>query len=315
MAEKLKELGTILADATHALVTAYRLDGSWEEAVQLIEAVLQVDAEPPSRAMLQIQMSDMLIKWAHYERAGALLHDALNIAKTHQNQDLLSEALFQQGELLYCLRMLRKEGAYEKALDYHQQALVLRRQGNNQPGIVDSMSRIGVLHERMKDQDKALECYEEALELAEKIDYLPGLNRSLMHIATYHQQKGYLQQALEQFQMSLEVSEAAGDIDGVMFGLGNLGQILYRVNKDADEALPYIKEALELAEKIDHRLAIWVMAIRTGDIYADNDNPFDAKKYYQQAYDTAYVSRLSVLEEPVSVKLNSIKNKIKNQPE
>lgn len=285
--------GNQLIDATLEIGSHYRVIGRWNDAVQLYKSALLVDAEPEKQAEVKIVLSDILIKRAEYDRAENLLQEAQ--ASLQNNDDLLSDILFFQGEIIYFRKMLLDDGGYDSSIERHKQALELRQSIGAKIKVSESMGRLGVLYERKQEHDIAAGWYHDAISLSGEIGDTSGKVRALTHLAFRKQAKGEMDEALSMFQEALDIAQAENQADSLIFNIGNLALHRYRMNQDFEQAIEGIQESYTIARKLDHKLASVIMAKRLGDIYSEHAEAEKSQRYYQEALEIAEQAQLPVL--------------------
>lgn len=307
-----KDLTTIAHDLAQAMVEiakTYRFVGKWYEAVAILESGLVVDElSNHDRAALQTALAGFLIKHANYDRAEQLLSAAHENLKGVDDPSLEADTLYESGELVYFQTWLHDFGTYATAQDYHQRALDIRKASGDDIGVINSLGRIGILYERDGDMDKALEIYEEAIALSEKINYLLGKKRPQTHIGSYHQRNGDLETALKYYETALEISQTVGEVDGIMFGLNNVGQAIFRLRNDIDGALDYLNQALEIAEKIGHQVAIFVNNLRLGMVYTGAGAVDKARASYEKSAAVAEACGFKALQEHAMEQMTALES-------
>ena len=230
-------------------------------------------------APLQILLAGILTKRGALERATKLLDKAL---AANPDDKTRADALYNMGEVAYVRRFMREEGEWQTALDYHNQALDLRRAIPDPRGQCHSMSRIGIIYERQDDDDTAQDYYQQVIELADSIPYPLGKTRPYTHIAAYLLRQDDTAAALDYFQKCLAISEEDGQADVLLFSTANVGMGLLRHNNDVEGVLERLDQAVSMAETLDHRLAMGIMYYRIGKIYTETDQPERARMAYEQ---------------------------------
>lgn len=281
--KQLKKLADVLID----LAYKYKLTGHWNKARELIQFGLKSDISIIAKTELQIIMAEILLKQANFAQAEELLASAQEIAEKEDNQLLLGRINYWKGEKHYIYSFMMEEGDYQTALEYHNKSLIIREQINDQKGMTHSLSRIGVIYERQNDYETAMEFHNKALKIGKKIRYPLGTERPLTHLGAYQERKGNLQEALKYFQQAMKIYEKYSDEEGRSFGLRNLGAVIFKINKDRDEYRKYLEEALIVAEKVGHKIAICFMNFSLGMFYREIDDKKRAIEIFQNLIEIA----------------------------
>jgi len=131
----------------------YELTGEWEKAKEIIEEGVNSKITNEEKAKLQVILAYILLRQAFFDQAKQLLESAEKVAKKVVNKELLGKIYYQYGELAYINCFMREIGDYQQVLEIHKKALAIREEIKDQKGITHSLSRIGVIHERLGDFD------------------------------------------------------------------------------------------------------------------------------------------------------------------
>jgi tetratricopeptide (TPR) repeat protein len=277
-----EDLVTQLAEAVCRIAHSYERSGRPHDAVQLLESALafgEQDQHPRDRALLMATLGGIIWKRGCFAQAFALLQKARRLAMAADYKPALACALYHLGELAYVRFFLMQEGGLEDAFDYHECCLVLRQEMADLPGITLSLSRLGALHEWLRDYDRALAYHQQAVQLALEIDYAPGLVRPYMHMGGSHRRKGNLRTALAFYQKALDISQEAGIQEDVVFGLLNVGLAEYRLARDPKVAEECFRRALGMAEQLDFKMAVGRACRELADLYASERDGRRAVRY------------------------------------
>jgi tetratricopeptide (TPR) repeat protein len=183
-----------------------------------------------------------------YAEADSAASAAVQFAKASEDPRLLADALELSGRVMYSRRINLAEGDYEEPLRLSTEALALRRKAGDVRGMVESMFRVGLIHERKGEGEQAIAIYEEAMRLAGNDHPLERSNLA-RHLGYQYQRRGDLDRALELFQQSLALREEAGFTLTRPPALNSIGD-LYRRKKDYGKAMEYGRRALAEAERL-----------------------------------------------------------------
>lgn len=239
---------TGLAIAVSSAARRYEMLGHTQKAIQLLGAILEFadpGGSPVGRALLMADLGGIVWKQGHYNKALELLTEAKTLAEKAGDRLILATALYHLGELAYVKVFMMQAGELEEALAYHEQCLALRREIADRPGMTLSLSRIGVLHERMQKYDVALAYHDQAVEMASAIDYPFGTIRPYTHIGGSHRRNGDLHMALTFYQKALDISRKVGSHEDIVFGSINVGWTTYCLHGDSETALDCFQGALK----------------------------------------------------------------------
>jgi tetratricopeptide (TPR) repeat protein len=183
-----------------------------------------------------------------YAEADSAASTALRFAERSGDRRLLGDATELVGRVLYSRKINLDQGDYEQPLLRFRRSLELRRAAGDTRGVVESLFRVGLIHERRDESAQAIALYEEALALA--ADRYP-LERSNLarHLAYQRQGQGDLDGALRLFVESLELRERAGFVLTRASALTSIAD-LHRRKGDHGRALEYGSRALKEARRL-----------------------------------------------------------------
>jgi tetratricopeptide (TPR) repeat protein len=201
-----------------------------------------------------------------YDEADTAAAKALKQARRSGDARLLADALDLAGRVLYSRRINLAEGDYEKPRSYFQEALELRRKAGDTRGVVESLFRVGLIHERKDQADEAIATYQEAMRLA-GANYPLERSNLARHLAYQYQGRGALDKALELFRQSLTLREQAGFELTRPSALNSIGDV-YRRMKEYERAMEYNRRALAEAERLEAPRFMVMALISIGDTHA-----------------------------------------------
>ena len=273
-----------LVDAIREAAIQLEHDGRAAKAVRLLKELLKTGDShvlPIEKARLRAALGGMVWKQGHVAKARVLAADAVRLAEECGSSAALSEALFTLGEVTYLEAAYMARGELADAMAHHLRALDIRRQLGDRRGESLSLSRIGVIYERMEQHDEARTCYEEALAIAEESDFPEGMSRPYVHIGVAKDRAGDVKGALDDYRRSVVAVRRAHDAHALAFDLCNVAWAAYRLDGDLETALELLREALEVAEGMRTKLAELRVHQVSGDVYAAAGRSDDARREYE----------------------------------
>jgi tetratricopeptide (TPR) repeat protein len=280
------EHGNYLYSAVSRIAKEFRMEGDWQRAAQLYEAALLVRADAIQLVRVQIGLSELLIKWAHYDRANSLLSLAYRTATEEDELSLRGEALYYLGDVHYYRQTLRGDSSHSLALDFHQQAHDLFQAIDEKERVADAMWRIGTVKEAQKERDAAAEWYQKAIDYAQSINYEAGIGAPKMFLAAL-KRRDDMDNARKEFEEALLFSQKSNDLEEVAIAALYLGRHLVLMEQDLDAALDYMHKARVLAEQLGHVWIMWASYTRIGDYHVQQKNVNEARTHYHQALSIA----------------------------
>jgi len=275
-----------LVEAIREVAIRLEHDGRSAEAVRLLKRLLEVGNShllPVEKARLWAALGGMVWKQGSVAKARVLAADAVKLATKCDSPEALAEALFSLGEVAYIEAAYMGRGELGDAMAHHQRALEIRREAGDRRGESLSLSRIGVIHERRDEHDEARACYEEALRIAGELDFPEGMSRPFVHIGAAKERAGDLSGALADYRRSVAAVRRAHDVHALTFDLCNVASAAFRLDDELEPALELLREALELAEGMEFKLAELRVHQVTGEVCASAGRPEDARREYEAA--------------------------------
>ena len=187
-----------------------------------------------------------------------------------------AQLLPNQPEILDTLgRTLQQLGEWDRALTYHQRALNLFQQTNNEIGIAKARLNIGDVNNRRGELAEAHHQYHQVLTLAAKTKHLEVYAAALLGIGEIQTKQGNYPTALNRL-VNFEGNEQL-----VKYYL-NIA-ITYERMGNPIRAQTYHNLALRLAKEIGDQVSEAAALMGLGTIYWDQNNLIQTLSYYQQA--------------------------------
>jgi CHAT domain-containing protein/Tfp pilus assembly protein PilF len=151
-------------------------------------------------------------------------------------------------------------GEKQKALEFYNQALTLRRAIGDSPeerlrqrgGEATTLNNIGRVYSALGEKQKALEFYNQALPLYHGMSDWEGEATTLNNIGRVYDDLGEKQKALEFYNQALPLRRAVGDQGGEAVTLNNIGGI-YEDLGEKQKALEFYNQALILRHAVGDR--------------------------------------------------------------
>jgi adenylate cyclase len=162
---------------------------------------------------------------------------ALKLLKDSHQIKTTADILDFMGELESSL------GNQRSALEYHEQALSLWRELNDQARIAASLLNSGISYWHLSHYDKALQYCLDALKLFEQLKYTKGIADALHNIGIIHDLLFKYDSALEYHHQALNLRTEIGDHRGIADSLNNIG-IIHYFQTEYDKALAYLNKAI-----------------------------------------------------------------------
>lgn len=268
------------------LTAAYHSDGRWKAACQLLEQGIKLADKSAEnklcKATYQNQLADILWKQGSIQQAQYLSESAKTIAEIALDQVTVANSLYNLGEIAYIQHFLMGKEQLDLVFKFHYEAYTIRQEVQDIVGIIQSLSRLGVLHERNQEYSTALNYYQKSIQIAENTNHQHAMTRALNHIGVYYRRNDDLPNALTFFQRSLSINQSNENMELVVFALDLVGEALYDLNQDFEEAYAYFHQALEIAKLLDFKLAIIRTLFLIGNLYSKIGKTNEAIDAYEQ---------------------------------
>jgi two-component system, cell cycle response regulator len=288
--ERLRELGgAARIPVLVELTTALRQEAPARALEHGREALALLDEHPDPLArvsvlnemgwayMVQGQHAEAV---AHAEQGRALaeqVQDGPGLARAYNNLGVMARsrgepvaaiALFERALALQRRHGLRREEAgslnnlgvahgfdladYGTALDYHLQALEVRRGLGDQQDLALSFNNIGVIYARLGERERAVEHYQQALQIRRALGVKSRVAGTLHNLGDLYIDFGEWEAALRHHEEALALREETGDRQGRLLSLIALGRVRHELG-EVEVAGRLLADALQLAGQLGAR--------------------------------------------------------------
>jgi CHAT domain-containing protein len=136
----------------------------------------------------------------------------------------------------------------QKALDYFNQALLLKRAVGDRSGEARTLNNIGRVYADLGERQKALDYYNQALPILHAIGDRSGEARTLTNVGVVYYTSGE-QKALDYYKQALPLLRAIGDRSTEAVTLGNIAISEREIGK-LNNALAHIEAAIAILEAL-----------------------------------------------------------------
>jgi tetratricopeptide (TPR) repeat protein len=166
-------------------------------------------------------------------------------------------------------------GDYQKALEYLEQSLKIRREIGDKAGEGTTLNNFGLIFSRKGDYQQALEYYQQSLKIQREIGDKKNEGGLLNNISQIFKARGDYQKALSYLEQSLKIWREIGNKAGEGTTLNNLATTAY-AGGDYQKALEYLEQALKIAREIGDKK-------NEGGLLNNISQIFQARGDYQKA--------------------------------
>jgi len=229
----------------HELGTSSRELGSVEDAVQFLQAALDVNSETEDslKASTLHELAILKANQGDVEGAIALYQQSLEIKERIGNAQGKAATLHQ-------LAMLKaNQGEVEGAIALYQQVLEIDERTGDAQGKAATLHQLAILKANQGEVEGAIALYQQSLEINERIGNAQGKAATLHCLAILKANQGEVEGAIALYQQSLDIKERIGDAQGKAATLNQLGRL--KANQgDVEGAIALYQQSLEIKERI-----------------------------------------------------------------
>jgi tetratricopeptide (TPR) repeat protein len=201
--------------------------------------------------------SDYLSLWGYYARLVELRE---GLAGQLTEADLQTGNLSRLGYIYHAL------GQYERAIQFHEQALVMARQIGQRQVEGSILGNLGREHRALGQYERAMQLYEESLAIARETGDRQREASQLGRLGWAYRILGQIERAIELYEEALTVAREIGNRQQEGYHLGCLG-IAYADLGQADQAIELQEQALAIAQEVQDRRSEGVWPGYIGLVY------------------------------------------------
>jgi CHAT domain-containing protein/Tfp pilus assembly protein PilF len=267
-----------------------------ETCFQQILADPQVDEELRARVFNSQGVFDD--EQGRYDRALARYQESLATYERLGDKD-------RQGRTLKNISVTWiKLAEYEQALEAAQRSLTLFRE-LDEPGYIGrSLNELGQIYTAQGHWEEAIACYRESLVIWERSRDARRRGIIYGNLAEVYHYQGKYQDAATYYEKALAIVRQPEIRDRVMETeiLCNLG-FLHQTQGELGAAGGFYREALALAQEIEHLPFQGQIRYRQGTLHQDRGNTVEAEREYQRSIHLIETMRLGLESEEVKISM------------
>ncbi len=191
---------------------------------------------------------------------------------------------FEIADILDRLAMFlsNKENEFERALEYANESMLLRREIGNDNFTAQTLNRLGILHRYGGKYDEALTFYQEALDLVAKFNNKDLIAILRNNIGGIKDSFGNLNEALDHYAVALKLSEETNNKNMIAIGYHNIASV-YRSRGELDPALDNFKQALEYLQEQGYQAPISSCLNNIGLVYYNKGDLKKASEFIEKS--------------------------------
>jgi serine phosphatase RsbU (regulator of sigma subunit) len=199
---------------------------------------------------------------------------------SQRNNKLISKGYF----LHYIGKAYYSLSNFSIALNFYQQAFLVRESINDSLGMTKTLGNMGNTYYELSEYSKALEVELKCVKISEKINAKTTLKNALNTIGAIYEQIGEKEKSLNYYMQSLKYDEKENNKEGIAQSLGNIGKI-YSLLGENEKALLYLQRSLNLAKEVDDKITVSNALSGLGLIYENKKDYVKALQYFMECKD------------------------------
>jgi CHAT domain-containing protein/Tfp pilus assembly protein PilF len=173
-------------------------------------------------------------------------------------------------------------GQFQQALDHFEQALSAYRELGDRASMAPTLNNIGNIYSILGQPQRALDYFEQTLAIVRESENRPGEAITLVSLGVAHLKLEQFQQALKYYEQALPIFRDIGHFAGVATALHNIGGIYDKLGQP-QRVLESYEQALPIFRKIGDRVGIATTLTGLGRAYDRLGQSQQAIDYHQQA--------------------------------
>lgn len=268
--------------------------GNLEEAVKLLEQVVQLDPTHP-RAFFHLGKNTILL--GESEKALGE-HLVKGLAVSTQLNDLYGKA-----DIVNAMGVAYERlGRYDEAIEHYRQSHDLKQQVGNKQGAATSLSNVANIMIFQGRYDEAEGILEQTRELFQEVNYQPGIANTVNQFGVIYEDRGDFKQALDYYKEGLQLRKRLGLDLRTAQSYDNVGYIYY-LTGEYDNADVYWKQALELKQNLGDERGVIISNQNMGFLQTAQGDLDAATRSFLEALER---SRAIKLENGTAVSLGNL---------
>lgn len=178
----------------------------------------------------------------------------------------------------------QKMGWFDKAIEYHTQALKMSEQLHDTAEIATNLSNLGLSHKMLGQHNKAIDYFLRTLELDRLLGNEADMSITFNAIGMVYFAWGKYDQALEFLNQALEMDTLRGEESKVSIRLSNLSQVYLAMERPL-EAIACLNRALEIDRRLGNQAKVGIRIHGLGLVHKSLANYEMAGNYFHEALD------------------------------
>lgn len=230
---------------------------------------------PDSRAKADSLMKT-ITRYRWKADVDTLITEALRVAAKTHYKEMEPRLLDFRGVYL------RDHSRYSEAIDFHNKALEIAQEQQDEKSQIVIFNNLGVVYRRLDECSLALKYHFEALKLAEKAGDSYSESIALNSIGNVHILLENYSEAIRYFKRCLPIAEQANNKLGIAMNLNNIGEAYEQMN-ELDSAMYYYQASLRYNQQIKVRKGEAICCNSMGNVLKKQGQLKDAIALFTKA--------------------------------
>jgi len=170
---------------------------------------------------------------------------------------------------------------YEKAIEFHEQALATSREFKLRTREGKALRILGVSHSSLSHPAKAIEYQEQSLSISRELQDLEAQDTVLRDLGNSYLFMGRYEKAIEYYEQARVIANEMKNRASEAMSLRNLG-IAYQSLSRTENAIKYHEQALAIHRELKNRAGEGITLVSIGNAYQSLSRYEKAIEYYEQ---------------------------------
>lgn len=170
-------------------------------------------------------------------------------------------------------------GQYEKAIEYHEKALLLAEERGYKNDIAKCYNNLGAVYSALGLYEKSIEYDNRAFQLYKAAEDTEGEMTCLINLGAKFKYLGQYEESVECLEKGLEISRAIGNKEGEATSYNNLSSVYIALGQ-YEKSMELLKKALDSANETKQQAAI---CANIGEVAISQLKYNDAIMYLERA--------------------------------
>jgi len=173
-------------------------------------------------------------------------------------------------------------GQNQKAIDHYEQALAISREIRDRRGEGSALHGLSVIYESLSQYERAINYSQQALAISREIKDKFGEGKTLNSLGVVHGRLSQHERAIDYFEQALAIKREMKDRFGEGQALNNLG-ISYMSLSQYEKARDYYEQTLAIRSELKDRFGEGTTLNNLGIVYGRLGQYEKARDYFEQA--------------------------------